>query len=86
MEFCTKCGNLLRPVKEVDKTYLLCPNCGKKHKLSKKNDYTIVRTIEHNEGEKLEVTEIRRRRALTEEEREELEDSYGDLLEQMDVD
>ena len=52
----------------------------------KNSYYTITRQIEHSPKEKLEVTEIRKIRALTDEEREELEDSYGDMLEQMDID
>jgi DNA-directed RNA polymerase subunit M/transcription elongation factor TFIIS len=85
MEFCEKCRNMLVPVKEEKTTYLMCNNCGKKTKISKSTDYKIVRKIEHKPSEKLEVTELKKRRKLTDEEREELEDSYGDMLELMDV-
>ncbi|MHA1504717.1 MAG: hypothetical protein ACTSPT_05950, partial [Candidatus Heimdallarchaeota archaeon] len=82
-------------------TILVCPKCGPKGKLTKtaQKSYTIirkiphtekekleVRKIPHTEKEKLEVTEMKKLRSLTDEEREELEDSYGDMLEQMDVD
>lgn len=88
MEFCDKCGSLMKPLREEKAAYLVCTSCGKKTKLtkSKSKDYTITRKIEHSEKEKLEVTEIKKRRNLTEEEREELEDSYGDMLEQMEID
>jgi len=67
---------------------LVCPKCGPKGKLTKttQKSYTIIRKIPHTEKEKLEVTEMKKLRSLTDEEREELEDSYGDMLEQMDVD
>jgi len=88
MEFCEKCGSMLKPVKEEKGTILVCPKCGPKGKLTKtkSKDYTIVRKIPHTEKEKLEVTEFKKLRELSEEEREELEDSYGDMLEQMDID
>lgn len=88
MEFCDKCGNLLKPVKEEKGAYLYCNSCDKKIKLtkSKSKNYTLTQKIEHSEKEKLEITEIKKRRKLTEEEREELEDSYGDMLEQMEYD
>ena len=78
----------MKPIREEKASYLVCSNCGKKIKVSKTKTkaYTITRKIEHSPKERLEVTEIRPRRALTDEEREELEDSYGDMLEQMDVD
>ena len=88
MQFCDKCGNMLKPVREEKGTYLVCPSCGKKGKLTKtkSKDYRLVQKIEHSEKEKLEVTEVKKMRALTDEEREELEDSYGDMLEQMEID
>ncbi|MHA1126228.1 MAG: hypothetical protein ACTSO7_00060 [Candidatus Heimdallarchaeota archaeon] len=88
MEFCDKCGSMLKPVREEKTTMLVCPKCGPKAKMtkSKSKSYTIIRKIPHTEKEKLEVTEMRKLRTLTDEEREELEDSYGDMLEQMDVD
>ncbi|NHJ47482.1 MAG: hypothetical protein FK733_06830 [Asgard group archaeon] len=88
MEFCEKCGNLMKPVRDEKGSFLVCSTCDKKVKLtkSKSKNYTIKRKIEHKENEKLEVTEIKKTRALTAEEREELEDSYGDMLEQMDYD
>jgi DNA-directed RNA polymerase subunit M len=88
MEFCEKCGSLMKPTKEDKGSFLVCSSCGKKVKLTKTKSkaYTLTRKIEHKENEKLEVTEIRKTRALTDEEREELEDSYGDMLEQMDYD
>lgn len=78
----------MKPVREEKASYLVCSNCDKKIKLTKtkSQDYRITRKIEHTPKEKLEVTEIKRLRALTDEEREELEDSYGDMLEQMEVD
>ncbi|MBK5112320.1 MAG: hypothetical protein KGD59_10245 [Candidatus Heimdallarchaeota archaeon] len=88
MEFCEKCGNLMKPIRDEKSALLVCSSCGKKEKLtkSKQKDYTITRKIEHSPAEKLEVTEIRKLRTLTDEEREELEDSYGDMLEQMEYD
>ncbi|NHJ84299.1 MAG: hypothetical protein FK734_02480 [Asgard group archaeon] len=88
MEFCDKCGSLMKPVREDKGSYLVCSSCGKKVKLTKtkSQDYTLTRKIEHSEKEKLEVTEVKKQRALTDEEREELEDSYGDMLEQMEYD
>lgn len=88
MEFCDKCGSMLKPVRDEKTTMLVCPKCGPKGKMTKtkQKNYTIIRKIPHSEKEKLEVTEMRKLRALTDEEREELEDSYGDMLEQMDVD
>ncbi|MFW9923190.1 MAG: hypothetical protein ACFFDW_07900, partial [Candidatus Thorarchaeota archaeon] len=88
MEFCDKCGSLMKPVREDKISYLVCINCDKKVKLTKtkSKDYTITRKIEHTEKEKLEVTEVKKQKALSDEEREELEDSYGDMLEQMEID
>jgi transposase len=77
---------MLKPIKEKEKVFLLCPKCGNKTELKKKDDYTIIQKIEHKPSEKLEVTELQRRRKLSEEEREELEDAYGDMLEQMQMD
>lgn len=88
LEFCEKCSNLMKPIREDKVSYLVCSNCNHKIKVSKKKtkDYTITRKIKHSPKDKLEVTEKRPIRALTDEEREELEDSYGDMLEQMDID
>lgn len=88
MEFCEKCDSLMKPTKENKSTFLVCANCSKKVKLTKakSKDYTLTRKIKHSHAEKLEVTEVKKVRALTAEEREELEDSYGDMLEQMDYD
>lgn len=88
MEFCEKCSNLMKPIREDKVSYLVCSNCDNKVKVSKTKTkaYTITREIKHSPKDKLEVTEARPLRALTDEEREELEDSYGDMLEQMDVD
>ncbi len=88
MEFCDKCGSLMKPVKEEKGAFLVCGSCGKKIKLtkSKSQSYKLTQRIPHTEKEKLEVTEIRKIPQLSEEEREELEDYYGDMLEQMDYD
>ncbi|MHA1213134.1 MAG: hypothetical protein ACTSSH_11805 [Candidatus Heimdallarchaeota archaeon] len=88
MEFCEKCGSLMKPTHEEKTSFLVCNSCGKKIKLtkSKSKAYTLTRKIDHPPNEKLEVTEIRKKRSLTPEEREELEDSYGDMLEQMETD
>ncbi|MFX1538559.1 MAG: hypothetical protein ACFFDI_30580 [Promethearchaeota archaeon] len=85
MEFCESCGSMLKPVREEKETYLLCSKCGKKYKLTKSEGYKIVRKIDHPPSDRFEVTELKKRRALTDEEREELEDYYGDMLEQMEV-
>ncbi|MBN1329626.1 MAG: hypothetical protein JXA54_09150 [Candidatus Heimdallarchaeota archaeon] len=88
MEFCDKCGNLMKPMRDETGSYIVCNVCGKKTKLTKikSKDYTITRKIEHTPKEKLEVTEVKKREALSDEEREELEDYYGDMLEQMEYD
>ncbi|MBD3190906.1 MAG: hypothetical protein GF308_09695 [Candidatus Heimdallarchaeota archaeon] len=86
MEFCETCGSLLKPVKEDDKVFLYCAKCDKKVELTKSDDYKLKRKIEHSPRERLEITEVKKRRALTDEEREELEDYYGDMLEQMEID
>ncbi len=88
MEFCEKCGSLMKPTREEKLSFLVCSSCGKKVKLtkSKSKDYTITRKIKHSPADKLEVIEVKKAKALTDEEREELEDSYGDMLEQMDYD
>ena len=78
----------MKPTRDEKSALLVCSSCGKKEKLtkSKSKAYTITRKIEHTPAEKLEVIEIKKTRALTDEEREELEDSYGDMLEQMEYD
>jgi len=88
MEFCEKCGSLMKPTREEKLSFLVCSSCGKKVKLtkSKSKDYTITRKIKHSPADKLEVIEVKKAKALTDEEREELEDSYGDMLEQMETD
>ncbi|MEM2020878.1 MAG: DNA-directed RNA polymerase subunit M [Zestosphaera sp.] len=68
MKFCPKCGTMLMPVKEGDKTYLVCPRCGYKEALKEGGKYKLesktsnerrVKTtsVVSSEGEKLRKSE-----------------------------
>ncbi len=47
MEFCDKCGTLMRPVKEDNTTILKCPNCNYQSKNNNINQ-KISSKIKHN--------------------------------------
>ncbi|MFN3268357.1 MAG: hypothetical protein ACK416_03755 [Zestosphaera sp.] len=68
MKFCPKCGTLLIPVREGDKTYLACSRCGYKEPLKEGSKYKLesktssesrVKTtsVVSSEGEKLRKSE-----------------------------
>ncbi|MEM0015368.1 MAG: DNA-directed RNA polymerase subunit M [Zestosphaera sp.] len=68
MKFCPKCGTMLMPVKEGDKTYLVCPRCGYREVLKERAKYKLesktsnerrVKTtsVVSSEGEKLRKSE-----------------------------
>lgn len=57
MEFCPKCGGLLRPEKIKKKTYLVCKN-GDYKKLSKKStDYTLTQKVDENKRRDMVIVE-----------------------------
>ncbi|MEM3142594.1 MAG: DNA-directed RNA polymerase subunit M [Zestosphaera sp.] len=41
MKFCPKCGTMLIPVREEDKTYLVCSRCGYKEPLKEGSKYKL---------------------------------------------
>ena len=58
MDFCPKCGSLLRPQRKKGKIFLVCPRCGYKKTIQKTSQvYRTVRRIEHKPTEKTIVIE-----------------------------
>lgn len=58
VEFCPKCGTLLKPQREGgDKSVLVCPRCGFKKELSKTSKYVLSQGIRHSEREKTLILE-----------------------------
>lgn len=48
MEFCPKCGKLMIPERDGDKTILICPKCGYKAEVNSEDDISFTETIEHD--------------------------------------
>ncbi|MFX1504322.1 MAG: hypothetical protein ACFFDH_25405 [Promethearchaeota archaeon] len=59
VEFCKKCGGLLRPSKENDEKILICNSCGVKLQLQDdiKDSYILTKEIYHPPGEEFKNLE-----------------------------
>ncbi|MFW9988701.1 MAG: hypothetical protein ACFFC3_08610 [Candidatus Odinarchaeota archaeon] len=59
VEFCEKCGGLLRPSKENNKNLLICNSCGKELPLLDeiKDSYISTKEIYHPPGEEFKNLE-----------------------------
>jgi len=83
LEFCEKCGGLLRPVKKNGKSYLVCKRCGSSKPLDRQaSTYSSKRVIEEARHGKIGVVEDRTelRRRLREEEKELEEEKRRELM------
>jgi DNA-directed RNA polymerase subunit M len=49
MRFCPKCGGLLLPKKEKDRTVLVCRSCGHVQEAENLDEYRVVRSREKEE-------------------------------------
>jgi DNA-directed RNA polymerase subunit M/transcription elongation factor TFIIS len=59
VEFCEKCGGLMRPSKEGKKIFLICKSCGRKVQLNDIDikSYTSSKKIDHPRGEEFKNLE-----------------------------
>lgn len=59
VEFCEKCGGLMRPSNEGNKRFLICKSCGRKVPLNDKaiKSYTSSKKIDHPQGEEFKNLE-----------------------------
>ncbi len=75
MEFCKKCGSLMLPKKEKNKTILICSKCG--HKIAKfeKDKYKITKDVDMKPKD-VAVIETEKKKK-SEEERRYIQDLYG---------
>jgi DNA-directed RNA polymerase subunit M len=83
LEFCEKCGGLLRPVKKDGENYLICKRCGFSKPLNRQaSTYSSKKVIEETKHGRIGVvkdrTELRRR--LREEEKELEEERRRELM------
>lgn len=84
MRFCPKCGGLMVPTKEKERTVLKCSKCGYVMKLEKKGEYKLKEEI--NKKSRVKTTSVisseRERVAPSIEEKEQrVEDYYEIALE-----
>ncbi len=78
--FCPKCKKLMQVVREDGKVFLKCPHCG--YKVEARRPARIVRSVEKEKHvvTTSKVVKAEERRALTEEEKEMLQDYYRDIF------
>jgi DNA-directed RNA polymerase subunit M len=79
--FCPKCKSLMNVVRKDGKVILKCPKCG--YEMEPKGKGRIVRTVEKEKHVPTtsKVVEVKEdRKALTEEEKEMLQDYYRDIF------
>ncbi len=58
VEFCPKCGTMLRPQRESNgRNVLLCPKCGYRKEVGKSGKYVLSQDIRHSERERTLVIE-----------------------------
>ncbi len=88
VEFCPKCGGLLRPVKKGRKTYLVCKNGDYKKVFKKKSTgYTLTEKVDETKRRDTVIVEEepkgpKKRKEELEAEREE---TYASFLEQFET-
>jgi len=83
LEFCEKCGGLLRPVRKGGESHLVCKRCGFSKPLDRQaSTYSSKKVIEETRHSKIGVIEDRTelRRRLREEERELEEERRRELM------
>ncbi len=81
MEFCPKCGGLLRPEKKGKKTYLLCKTGDYKKLYKKSAGYTLTEKVDETKRRDTVIVEDevkvpKKRKDELESEREETYDSF----------
>ena len=79
--FCPRCKSLMQVVRKDGKVLLVCPHCG--YTMEAKGKGRIVHTIEkekHIPTTSKVVEAGKEKRALTEEEKEMLQDYYRDIF------
>ena len=78
--FCPKCKVLMKVVRKDGKVVLKCPKCG--YEIEVKKPTRIVRSVEKEKHivTTSKVVKAEERRALTEEEKEMLQDYYRDIF------
>ncbi|MEX2739523.1 MAG: hypothetical protein Q6356_010710 [Candidatus Wukongarchaeota archaeon] len=84
MQFCDKCGKLLKPKKDKKGMKLVCPKCGYQKTGGEENTYKLIREVKHSPREEVitVTTPLKKRREGIEE--EEREESYRQVLEFME--
>ena len=84
MQFCDKCGKLLKPKKDKEGMKLVCLKCGYQKTGGEENTYKLIREVKHSPREEVitVTTPLKRRRQGMEE--EEREESYKQVLEFME--
>ena len=87
MEFCPKCGGLLRPEKKGGKTYLICKNGDYKKLYKKSAGYTLTQKVDETKRRDTVIVEgepkiPKKRKDELEAEREE---TYSSFLEQLET-
>ncbi len=84
MQFCDKCGKLLKPKKDKKGMKLVCLKCGYQKTGGKENTYKLIREVKHSPREEVitVTTPLKKKREGMEE--EEREESYKQVLEFME--
>ncbi|MEM0232848.1 MAG: hypothetical protein QXD66_00550 [Candidatus Nezhaarchaeales archaeon] len=83
LEFCEKCGGLMRPIKKDGESYLVCKRCNFSKPLSSKvSSYSSKRVIEETKHGRIGIIEDKAelRRKLREEEKELEEERRRELM------
>lgn len=77
VQFCPKCNNILIPKK--GKKILYCRACDCEYKFTSKDEYKIIKKIQHSESEKapIIVEESERRKKISEDDRKAFEEFFG---------
>ncbi|MEM4717564.1 MAG: transcription factor S [Desulfurococcaceae archaeon] len=55
--FCPRCRGIMKPIKENNKTIMVCSRCGFKEEAVSKQGFKISSRIEHSEREKTIILE-----------------------------
>ena len=76
VQFCPKCNNILIPKK--GKNILYCRACDLEFKFTSKEEYKIIKKIQHSESEKapIVVEEVELRKKISEDDRKAYEEFF----------
>lgn len=85
MKFCPKCGGLMVPVKEKDKTVLKCTKCGYTMKYEKQVDYKLKEEVDKKSRVKTTsiVSSEKERVPLSLEEKEQRVEEYYEIVQEL---